>query len=100
MVVKPEDYRWSSYHERLGLRNDNLLDLDSCYLGLSTNKQSRIEKYKDFLTSPISDDEGKLLHESVKQNQLMGNGLFVDEVEKRIGLRIENRGRGRPVARK
>ena len=100
MVSKPEDYKWSSYHERLGLRNDKLLDLDPCFLGLSKNEKNRIKMYKHFLASEISNEETLLLRDSVKRNQLTGNGMFVDEIEKRVGLRIENRGQGRPKVEK
>ena len=32
----------------------------------------------------------------IERNQLTGNGVFIDEIEKRMGIRIENRGPGRP----
>jgi len=32
----------------------------------------------------------------MQRNQLTGNHRFVDEIESRIGMRIEKRGRGRP----
>ena len=34
MVAVAEDYCWSSYRERAGLKNWKLLDKDVCYLGL------------------------------------------------------------------
>ena len=40
--------------------------------------------------------ESRFLGESVMRNQLTGNHRFVDEIEQRIGIRVEQRGRGRP----
>ena len=34
MVVRAEDYRWSSYRGRMGLATDPILDLDVIYLAL------------------------------------------------------------------
>ncbi len=36
------------------------------------------------------------IDDSVNRNQLTGDARFVDEIERRIGLRVERRGRGRP----
>ena len=97
MVTSADEYKWSSYHERTGQRDDGVLDLDVCYLGLSDSRKERIKRYKEFLSDAISETEMKLLHESVKRNQLTGNNRFTDEVEQRVGIRVENRGRGRPL---
>lgn len=40
--------------------------------------------------------EKRFIDESVNRNQLTGNQKFVDEIERRIGIRVERRGRGRP----
>ena len=40
--------------------------------------------------------EKQFIDKSVNRNQLTGSHLFVDEIEQRIGLRVERRGRGRP----
>ncbi len=40
--------------------------------------------------------ENEFIDESVNRNQLTGNHQFVDEIEQRIELRVERRGRGRP----
>jgi len=97
MVASTEEYKWSSYHERTGVRNDGVLDLDACFIGLSKNRLERIKRYKKFILENVSDVEMKLLHESVKRNQLTGNNRFTDEIERRVGIRVENRGRGRPL---
>ena len=97
MVSCAEDYKWSSYRERMLGEARELLDLDECYKGLGVLDRERRERYKTFLESVIPDSEKRFIRDSVRRNQLTGNGQFVDEVEQRLGLRIERRGRGRPV---
>jgi hypothetical protein len=41
-------------------------------------------------------EEKRFIDDSVKNNQLTSSNSFVDEVEQRIGLRVERRGRGTP----
>ncbi|MCP3665320.1 MAG: hypothetical protein GY696_22950 [Gammaproteobacteria bacterium] len=40
--------------------------------------------------------EKSFIDESVNRNQLTGNNRFIDEIERRIGIKVEKRGRGRP----
>jgi hypothetical protein len=38
----------------------------------------------------------QLINSAVGRNQLTGDSKFIDDIETRIGLRIEFRGRGKP----
>lgn len=96
MVSGPRQYQWSSYLERAGLMKRSMLDYDLCYLGLAGDEATRIERYNAYLQQGASDSELKLLRNAWARNQLTGDNRFVDEVEKRAGLRIINRGRGKP----
>ncbi len=42
----------------------------------------------------ISESEKKLIRNAVGRNQLTGNNRFIDEIEMRTGMRVEQRGRG------
>ncbi|MCK4790981.1 MAG: transposase [Desulfobacteraceae bacterium] len=96
MVSRPEEYHWSSYRFKTGLEND-WLDLDPCYLGLGENAQQRQERYQRWVDDAIPEDEWKLIRDAVQRGQLTGNQGFVEEVEKKVGIRVELRGRGRPA---
>lgn len=96
MVHRAEDYRWSSYRERIFGEGKAMLDEDACYKGLGSTVEKRKDAYKAFLEGDISPLEKQFIEESVNRNQLTGNQRFVDEIEERIGMRIERRGRGRP----
>lgn len=96
MVVSAADYPWSSYQERILGKSHKLLDDDDHYLELGTTVEERKHRYAEFLVSGVSASEQQFIQESVRRNQLTGNHRFVDEIERRTGLRVERRGRGRP----
>lgn len=91
-----EDYGWSSYRERMLGSTNNMLDEDACYLGLGSSALERNARYRAFVKARISKAEQKFIADSVNRNQLTGNNRFIDEIEQRVGIRIERRGRGRP----
>lgn len=96
MVAALKDYPWSSYLERAGVKSRELLDLDNCYQSLGHTNKSRLAKYLDYLGEPTDSEEINLIQGGLQRNQLTGNHRFVDEIESRIGIRVEKRGRGRP----
>lgn len=95
MVVDPKDYRWSSYQARIGQTSAAWLDDDPAYISLSENKTRRLARYRNFVLSN-DDSSTSFIRTAVARNQLTGSKLFTDEIERRTGLRIEARGRGRP----
>ena len=97
MVAGPRQYRWSSYRERMGLVSRKDLDLDLTYLSLGESEDVCREHYKKYVKIGISDKEVKMLREALQRNRLTGNERFAEDVYKRLGFRVENRGRGRPV---
>jgi putative transposase len=96
MVGHPGDYPWSSYRERMGLVPPALLDADAGMGALGTTVDDRRRAYARFLDRPAEAAEVELIRSAVHRNRLTGGGPFVDEIQRRTGLRIENRGRGRP----
>ena len=96
MVAGPRRYRWSSYRERMGLTDCGLLDRDASYLALADEESKRRERYQAFVRQGVSDREITLLRTAYERNQLTGNRRFINEIERRIGRRIEFRGRGKP----
>ena len=73
-----------------------MLDIDPVYNSLASTDQERRRRYRAFLKEGVSMSEKQFIDKSVNRNQLTGSHLFVDEIEQRIGLRVERRGRGRP----
>ena len=99
MVASPGDYEWSSYRARAGGCMPAWLDQDACYRELGGSRRERARAYRDFVESGIDPAERALIHAALQRNQLTGDARFIDEVERRIGRRVELRGRGRPRKR-
>ena len=96
MVSGPRLYKWSSYCERVRLIGPDMLDYDLSYLGLAEDIETRIERYKAYMKQGVTDKELRLFRSAWSRNQLTGNDRFVDEIEQRVGYRVEHRGRGKP----
>ncbi|MCP5409662.1 MAG: transposase [Chromatiaceae bacterium] len=97
MVTSAEAYLWSSYRERVLDLAWGMLDRDACYIGLADTNSERRLRYRAYLEAGTPLSEKQFLDESVNRNQLTGNQCFIDEIERRVGARIERRGRGRPA---
>ena len=96
MVSRPEDYRWSSCAQRLGLVDEQWLTPDPVTITLGETAAEWRRAYARYLREDACTDERQLIRNGVKRNQLTGSHSFAEEIERRIGLRIENRGPGRP----
>ena len=104
MVSLPEEYAWSSYQARLNGLNTSMLDdqpqkmLDDhpVYLMLGLDNEARLKQYKEFVRQGITANEAQFIRDSIKRNQLTGSDRFVDEIEQRVGIRVERRSPGRP----
>ncbi len=96
MVTEVGAYPWSSYRQKTGAEKDCWIDRDPCYLDLSAHEHVRKERYQRYINQGLPEDEGQLITQALQRGQLTGTERFVEEVEKRLGLRIEHRGQGRP----
>lgn len=96
MVVRPEDYAWSSYRARIGMADCDWLDLDPCFPALAPEAKRRQERYRAFVEQGITNHELKFIRDAVHRNQLTGSEAFMLEIEQRTGERILFRSRGRP----
>jgi putative transposase len=80
-----------------GLAKHDWIDLDGFYLGLGRSAAKRQKRYRQWIEKAVSDEESELIRQAARRNQLTGGGRFIDEIEKKLGKRIETRGRGRPL---
>ncbi|MCJ8169303.1 hypothetical protein [Atopomonas sediminilitoris] len=58
----------------------------------------RRERYEGFVKQAVKSEEVSLIREALQRGQLTGSAKFIDEVEQITGIRIEQRGQGRPKA--
>ncbi len=96
IVSVPGEYAWSSYRLKVGGAWPEWLDEDPCYRGLGESSGERARLYRNFVEGETDAGEQALIRAALNRNQLTGDNRFVEEVEQRIGCRIELRGRGRP----
>lgn len=96
MVERAEDYIWSSYRQKAGLAEANWIDPDPAYLGMGIDKEARALRYTDYVREGVPDDQRQLIRDALQRGQLTGTSRFVEEVEARLGVRVEHRGPGRP----
>ena len=97
IVGCPEHYRWSSFGGKAGLWEDRRLDLDPCYLAMGKTEQQRRSRYAAFVSQGVRPSELILIREALQRGQLTGTQRFVDEIDRKLGVRVERRGRGRPA---
>jgi putative transposase len=96
IVASPEAYRWSSYGAKVGLTQQGVVDFDPLYLGLSSSEKNRQDKYRDYMLGMISEEETDQIRRAIQRGQLTGANRFIDEIEEKLGKRVEFRGQGRP----
>ena len=97
IVGRPEQYVWSSFGAKTGLREDRRLDLDPCYLAMGETEQQRQSRYAAFVSRGVRPSELMLIREALQRGQLTGSERFVDEIDRKLGVRVERRGQGRPA---
>ncbi|UCG73820.1 MAG: transposase [Chromatiales bacterium] len=99
----PADYPWSSYRQRVGLPGEHggraWLDADPVTTGLGETAAARATAYAKFVAAEIPEGQSARIRAAVQRNQLTGGRRFVDEIERRTGVRIESRGQGRPAGK-
>ena len=96
LVAAPQDYRWSSYRCRAGGEQRPYVDHDEGYLSLGVTPQDRAKEYQAWVRAAIPEGEWETIRRAIQRGQLTGGERFVGEVARKIGRRVEHRGRGRP----
>ena len=96
MVASAGAYPWSSYPARIGLKPTAWLDEPPSFQALGPDRRTRIERYRAFVSDETFSRKDAQIRTAIDRNKLTGGEKFVDEVERRIGLRVEERGPGRP----
>lgn len=96
LCANPADYLWSSCRSKVGEKEFSWLDFDPLYLDFGHDESERRQRYRQFLRMAASSQERDMIRLAVQRGQLTGSGRFVDEIEQKLGQRIELRGQGRP----
>ena len=96
IVSKPEEYQWSSYNIKIGMKNNYLLDSDIWCETLGKNNKEREEKYKELFDEIMTESKLKEIRESIIKNKIYGSDGFKKEIEGKFGCKIETKKKVRP----
>ena len=96
MVASPEQYRWSSFNDKIGPSSRRLLDEDPGYAELGATRSERATRYREWIRASVPEGEWERIRLAVQRGQLTGGARFQELVERRTRRRIESRGPGRP----
>jgi putative transposase len=95
MVSKPEDYAFSSYGTKAGLKDLKFLDNDPTYMALGKTEHERHVAYRNWFHESIPKAEWEVIREAVQRNWAYGNNPFKEEMEKSLDRRFEIKKAGR-----
>ena len=84
MVEKPDDYIFSSYGAKAGLRELAWLDYDPFYNSLGNTIQERRSAYRQWFNESIPQAEWDLIREAVQRNWAYGNSGFKAGMEEAL----------------
>lgn len=99
IVKKPEEYKFSSYRAKVGLKKIEWLDYDPLYLDLGKTENERQNKYRNWIYESIPKDEWDMIRQTIKKNWAYGNDQFKGDIESMFGRRFELRKAGRKPKR-
>ncbi|MCI0560301.1 MAG: hypothetical protein MN733_17585 [Nitrososphaera sp.] len=71
------------------------LDLYPLLLSDGRDEQQRQSGYAAFVS--VRPSELMLIRDALQRGRLTGNERFVDEIDRKLGVRVERRGQGRPA---
>lgn len=96
MVMAPGEYRWSSYRANALGAEDNLLTPHDQYLAFGPTAEKRQQAYRDLFSTGVDEPAWNLIRTATQQGVVVGDSRFAEVIEKRLGLALQPRPRGRP----
>ncbi|MEO8385133.1 MAG: transposase [Betaproteobacteria bacterium] len=96
MVVKPQDYRWSSYHANgLGRANALIAPHDE-YRRLGRTESDRREAYRALFRAHVDEALVNEIRGATNGNYALGDQRFQKQIETALGRRVVRGVSGRP----
>ena len=98
MVMRPQDYRWTSYHANgLGKANALLTPQDE-YWRLGKNDEERREAYRALFKAHLEPERLDEIRDATNGNFALGSKRFQQQIESALGRRAIRGVSGRPRA--
>lgn len=95
LIKTPEEYEYSSYRAKIGLKGIKWLDYDPLYLGLGRTEKERQRKYQEWIHESIPKKEWDTIRNMIQKNWAYGNEQFRGKMENILGRRFEIKKAGR-----
>jgi putative transposase len=95
IVKLPEQYDFSSYKAKIGLKRFDFLDYDPIYLSLGETESDRQKKYQKWFLESITGNELNMIREATQRNWPYGNEEFQERIESDLGRKFEIKKAGR-----
>lgn len=95
IVKGPEEYDFSSYRAKMGLRKIKWLDYDSIYLDMGKREEERYMKYRKWVPESVPRDEWYMIRKLIQKNWGYGDEQFRERMEKVLGRKFEIKKAGR-----
>jgi len=96
MVVRPQDYRWSSYPANALGKASRLITPHGEYLSLGRDEAARIEAYRALFKAHLDEEVVGQIRSATNGNFALGSEWFQREVEVALGRRAKRGQSGRP----
>ncbi len=89
MVKTPEEYRWSSAKDHLGLRGGSLIVNHDAYLRLGAGEEERVRAYAALIREPLEERALLQIRDAARQGCCaLGSDEFKDRIEIQLGRRV------------
>lgn len=88
MVKVPGDYRWSSYRANAHGLLDSSITPHKLYMALGKTAEIRKATYRALFQSHVNSASLQLIRVSTRQNTIIGDGRFQDEIQAMLKRRV------------
>lgn len=89
----PKEHPYSSIRKNLYGKKDKLVTLHRLYKKLGYTDEERVKKYASYFQSKKFD---KFIENALEKQLVTGSAEYITHLEKRIGMTLTQKGRGRP----
>jgi len=96
MVKAPSHYRWSSYRANAQDKDDPLITPHALYTALGRDRETRTEQYRAMFKTVVDDAALSDIRAAWQTGTPLGNELFRNKVERKLGCKVGQAKRGRP----
>lgn len=100
LVVRPQDYPWSSHGHYIGQRVDKLITPHALVWALGNTPFAREAAYAELVQNGINPVQQAALTDATLQGWALGDPDFVEKLQKNTQRRVSKRLAGRPVSLK